>query len=219
MTFYLPETWSRTFSFLFSGRKDRRLYVLRRWDVVVVSCCESTGPSNLYFFRTEFSIAIFFLRLKNCRLYVWWGKMLLCCKFVKEFWRVFCLFGHKSWHFIWLYVLRRWDVVVSFCQTTFPSIFCLSVVNFPLQFYSTLKNGRILLFVIEDAINVFSLQRILTRFRFFGHNPWHFICLSTETVVFLFSFRGVRTFGFIFYGDCRGFLLCCISSYCIIMLY
>jgi hypothetical protein len=35
----LPENWSRRFFFLFSGGKDLRLFVLRRWDVVVFSCC------------------------------------------------------------------------------------------------------------------------------------------------------------------------------------
>jgi hypothetical protein len=148
--------------------------------------------------------------------------MLSICKFLKDFWRVFCFIGHKPWHFIclrteafdFLFSFRRERTVgFMFYRDAMSSYFrvmsqrgCrISIFpweNFPSQFYSTCKKRSCLYFGWGKMLSICKFLKYFWRVLcFFLHNAWHFICLRTEADDFLFSFRGERTFGFMFYGD------------------
>jgi hypothetical protein len=148
--------------------------------------------------------------------------MLSCCKCLKEFWRIFCFFGHKHSYFICLITeaddflfsfwgertvvfMFYWDELswyfrVASLRCRRISIFCGE--NFPSQFYSSRKKRSCLFFRLAKMLSCFNFfKEFLLVFCFFGQNPWHFVCLRTEADDFLFSFLGERTVGFMFYRD------------------
>jgi hypothetical protein len=188
---------------------------------VVFSCSESTGTSNFCFSRENVPSQFYSTLKKRSCLYFLWGKKLSCSKFLKEFLRVVCFFGKKPWHFICLRTEAddflfsfRGERTVSFMiygyemswffrvASLMERRICVFLERIFHRNFIVHESRSCLYFLLRTLLSSFKfLKEFLRVFCFFGHKPWHFICLRIEADDFLFSLWGVMTVGFMFYGD------------------